>query len=547
MKHIYTFALILATAVLAKAQLFVDNTSNWQQYISTILGGNCVQISNVTYNAGNGTSALYSNFPGFGDGIIITTGQAAFAVGPNDESSAGIDNFLPGDLLLDQQIVGYQTYNATILEFDFVASYSGNVSVDYVFGSEEYEEFVNSSFNDVFGFFVSGGNINGVQNIALIPGTTTPVAINNVNMLLNSQYYVNNDNGTEVEYDGFTVPLTATFYADSGMVYHLKIAIADAGDGVFDSAVFLKTSALNTQSLSGNVTYQGLPVMAGFAELFGFNTDSTAAPLLDTQPIVNGDYTFNNIVSGAYNIRITMDTVLYPNTYPTYFDSAFVWYDADIVTTPCQNYNLGMGLMVLNPGGLGSISGTITGVNGPLKALGTPLENVHVLLVGENDNQVYGFELTNAQGQFAFSNIDNGTYKVVIDAPGLYMQAIRTVVIDDTHKLVTNQNYVIGTNVIALDETVGVDEVAVLGISLYPNPTADNASLRFTLAKNAVVKADIVDITGKLVADLYSGQMAAGKQQLQPSVKALSQGIYFIRLMVDGASVKTIKLIKSGN
>lgn len=550
MKHIYTFLLVLATAISANAQFAVDLNANWQQEIPTILGGNCVQISNVTYNAGQGAAAVYHNFPGFGDGIVITTGVAAFAQGPNNTPSAGNDNGLGGNSQLNQYLPpGTFTYDATWLTFNFVASYSGTVAVDYIFASEEYPEFVNAGFNDIFGFFVQGPTIPGnqEQNIALVPGTQVPVSIDNINPISNSSFYVDNLNGQEIQYDGYTVPLTASFYADSGVVYTLTIAIGDVGDGIFDSAVFLKTYATNTQSLSGNVTYQGAPVTSGIAELFGFNTDSTAAPLLDTQPIVNGDYTFNNVSAGAYNIRITMDTALYPNTYPTYYDSAFVWYDADIVTTPCQNYNLGMGLMVLNPGGLGTISGTITGVNGPLKSLGTPLENVHVLLVGEFDNQVYGFTLTNAQGQFVFNNIDNGTYNIIIDAPGLYMQAIRNITVDDENKLFTNQNYVVGTNVIALDETVGVEEVTVSGVSVYPNPAADNATLRFTLAKNAMVKADIIDITGKLVANLHNGQMAAGKQQLQPSVKALSQGIYFIRLMVDGALAKTIKLVKSGN
>lgn len=549
MKNIYTFALIFFVATLAKAQFAVDLNANWQQEIPTILGGNCVQISNVTYNAGPGTAAVYHNFPGFGDGILITTGVAAFAQGPNNTPSAGNDNGLGGNSQLNQYLpTGTFTYDATWLTFNFVASYSGTVSVDYIFASEEYPEFVNAGFNDIFGFFVQGPNIQGnQQNIAVIPGTQIPVSIDNINQYSNTAYYIDNTNGTEIQYDGYTIPLTASFYADSGVVYTLSIAIGDVGDGIFDSAVFLKTHASNTQSLTGNVTYQGAPVTAGIAELFGFNTDSTAAPLLDTQPIAGGSYTFNNVQAGAYNIRLTMDTAIYPNTYPTYYDSAFVWYDADIVTAPCLNYDLSMGLMVL-PGGTGTVSGTISGVNGPLKSLGTPLANAHVLLVGAADNQVYGFELSNAQGQFVFSNVPNGDYNIVIDAPGLYMQAIRNVVVDDGHKLFTNQNYVIGTNAIAIDNsTVGITENVLSGITLFPNPTADNATLRFTLTKNTMVKAELVDVTGKRVAELYNGQMAAGKQQLQPNVKGLDNGIYFIRLMAEGASAKTLKLVKSGN
>jgi len=393
------------------------------------------------------------------------------------------------------------------------------------------------------------GIVGNQQNIALVPGTQIPVSIDNVNPISNSTYYVDNTNGVDIQYDGYTVPLTASFYADSGVVYTLTITIADVGDGIFDSGVFLKTSALTTQSLTGNVTYQGSPVTAGIAELFGYNTDSTAAPLIDTQPIVNGSYTFPNVQSGAYNVRVTMDTTVYPNTYPTYYDSAYAWYDATIISTPCLNYNLGMGLMVLQNGN-GNVSGTINGINGPLKSAGTPLENIHVLLVGLTDNQVYGFDLTNAAGQFVFSNIPEGDYKIVIDAPGLYLVAAREVSITANNLNHPNQNYLIGDNVIIIDnveEPLLVDETILSGTSLFPNPANDATILRFNLAKNAVVKADIVDVTGKLVTSLYSGQMAAGAQQLQANVKGIANGLYFIRLQVNGAAPKTLKLVKTSN
>ncbi len=548
MKKLYILAVALITLTAANAQLVVDANANWQQYIPTILGGNCVQISNVTYNAGPNTAKLYSNFPGFGDGILITTGIAQAAVGPNYAPDVGYNNNLPGSSLLNQYLVpGTFTYDATWLTFNFVASYSGTVAVDYVFASEEYPEYVNNGFNDIFGFFVQGpGILGGQQNIALVPGTQIPVSIDNINQYTNDTFFVDNTNGPAIQYDGYTVPLTASFYADSGVVYTLTITIADVGDGIFDSGVFLKTSALNTQSLTGNVTYQGSPVTAGIAELFGYNTDSTAAPLIDTQPIANGSYTFPNVQSGAYNVRVTMDTIVYPNTYPTYYDSAYAWYDATIISTPCLNYNLGMGLMVLQ-NGQGNVSGTINGVNGPLKSVGTPLENVHVLLVGTTDNQVYGFDLTNVLGQFVFSNIPEGDYKIVIDAPGLYLAETREVSITANALNHPNQNYLIGDNIIVIEvveEPLAVTENILSGTSLFPNPANDATILRFNLAKNAVVKAEIVDVTGQLIVTLANGQMAAGIQQLQANVKGMASGLYFVRLQVNGGAAKTLKLVK---
>jgi len=149
--------------------------------------------------------------------------------------------------------------DAAVLEFDFTPV-SDTVKFRYVFGSDEYAEWVNSSFNDVFGFFVSGMNPSGGnyvnQNIALIPGTTTPVSINNVNNgtsntgpCTNCAYYTNNTGGFFIEYDGLTVVLTAWLKVLPCFPYHIKIAIADAGDESLDSGVFLEANSFMSSTV----------------------------------------------------------------------------------------------------------------------------------------------------------------------------------------------------------------------------------------------------------------------------------------------------------
>ncbi len=128
------------------------------------------------------------------------------------------------------------------------------VQFNYVFGSEEYCEYVGSNFNDVFGFFISGPGITGNQNIALIPSTTTPVAINNVNHITNSAYYINNNtnnpcqaygafNLAECALDGWTTVFTAVAQLTPCSTYHIKLALADIADGALMSAVFLQANS----------------------------------------------------------------------------------------------------------------------------------------------------------------------------------------------------------------------------------------------------------------------------------------------------------------
>ncbi len=549
MKKLFTLLSALLVITSAKSQLVVDTAANWQQLIPTILGGNCVQISNVTYNAGQGTSAAYTNFPGFGDGILITTGQAINAQGINDNTSLGNDNALGGNSQLNQYLLpGTFTYDATWLTFNFQTAYSGNVTVDYIFASEEFPEFVNAGYNDIFGFFIQSNGVPS-QNIALIPGTQIPVSIDNVNSITNSSFYVDNTNGTGLQYDGYTVPLTAQFYADSGVVYTLTIAIGDVGDGIFDSGVFLKANASNTQSLTGNVNHLGQPAQGGVAELFGFNTDSTVAPLIDAQPIVNGSYTFANVTSGAYNLRVTLDTLLHPGTYPTYFDSVYMWSDATIISAPCTNYDLDMQLMVLN-NGLGDITGTI-GNSGEIfktsKSGSIPYVGAHVYLVSQSDNKVYGFELTNTEGKFHFSGVPDGTYNIMVDAPGLLMEAIRNVTISPTNRVFTNQSYIVGANKIIISENpLPVTENPIVGgVHVRPNPTNGQFTTNFALNTGAYVTADLFNALGQRVMGIYSGQMLPGMQQIEGDISGLPNGVFFLRMATNSNDVVVRKLVKT--
>lgn len=246
------------------AQLQIDSTMTPTQLVQNVLLGGGITVSNVTYTGFPNSISKFTAVGNLGltSGVMLTTGYAAVAYGPNSTSSAGNDVGVPsnfnltpnadGDALLDAIIQvsspGIYSNDAAVLEFDFVPT-SDTVKFRYVFGSEEYPEFV-GSINDVFAFFLTGPGGYNNSNIALIPGTTTPITIGNVNNIDNNQYYVDNEFGTTVEYDGFTTVMTAVAAVTCGQTYHIKLAIADASDGVWDSAVFLEAGSFSS---SGSV------------------------------------------------------------------------------------------------------------------------------------------------------------------------------------------------------------------------------------------------------------------------------------------------------
>ncbi len=219
-----------------------------QELVEDVLITGCLTASNITFTGESEQIGYFSDgIPGldFEIGIIMSTGNVADAPGPNISGSTGDNLGGPGDSDLEAIMSG-EAHDAAILEFDFVPA-SDEVAFEYVFGSEEYMEFANSSFNDGFALFISGGPEGySNENIALIPGTTTPVSINNINETNNSTYYINNETGADIEYDGLTVTLTARADVTACETYHIKMAITDVSDGIYDSAIFLKANSFTS-------------------------------------------------------------------------------------------------------------------------------------------------------------------------------------------------------------------------------------------------------------------------------------------------------------
>lgn len=242
-------ALIVVVAAVPAAALSITASDGTGADLAATLLGSGVTIdgASISYTGPAAASGVFtgglSSGIGISEGIILTTGSAASAVGPNVLDDTTTDNGGDGLALLDGLIPGYLTHDATVLEFDFTSD-SGDLYFNFVFASEEYNEWVGSDYNDVFGFFVDG------VNIALIPGTSTPVSINNVNNGANAAYYNDNDPGDtatpyNIEYDGFTDVFTAMASGLGAGSHTMTIAIADAGDHILDSAVFLQAGTFS--------------------------------------------------------------------------------------------------------------------------------------------------------------------------------------------------------------------------------------------------------------------------------------------------------------
>ena len=277
------------------AQLTIDTSLTARQLVEKLLVGQGVRVGKVTYTGNKLAIAHYTatNLPiDLKEGILLSTGNVFDAVGPNSYpfTTTGFMDVktqrkLKGDKDLNR-VAHNMSYDAAILEFDFIPT-GNKVSFTYCFGSEEYPEYVDSRYNDVFGFFINGPKYHN-KNLATLPLSIIPVTVNSINQHENKQVFIDNDFFTDVkpikvlpnqsgkkvdpkktndtneealminfkvnnkklkklnaslvkylQYDGFTKTLVAWCYVQPFQLYHIKIAIGDVGDNSYDSGVFL--------------------------------------------------------------------------------------------------------------------------------------------------------------------------------------------------------------------------------------------------------------------------------------------------------------------
>jgi outer membrane protein OmpA-like peptidoglycan-associated protein len=256
-----------------------------------------LELTNIRYTGNLNSIGLFScssdSFP-LSNGILLSTGRASQAAGPNNNFGMSGENNTQGDHELDLVCRG-RTFDAAVIEFDFIPS-SENLAFDFVFASEEYPEFVNTPFNDVFAFIITSADTLEKSNIAKLPKTFEPITVNNVNHLKNSGYYVDNPAAGEyyiingilnmatpqffgtdkagkkkekanqankistqcktglcrtIQYDGFTRMITTKKKVIPDKLYHFKIAIADVHDKFYDSGVILRAQSFKSYDKYG--------------------------------------------------------------------------------------------------------------------------------------------------------------------------------------------------------------------------------------------------------------------------------------------------------
>ena len=370
---IFLFSLSVLGNSNAFGQLTTNGTLTPTQYVQDVLLGAGVVASNISFTGNPLAISSFTFAPsgnlGFGNGLLMSTGRAVTGTngpqGPNTGGNITSGFGLPGDADL-AAIAGEPLNNledAVVLEFDFIPQ-SDSVKFNYIFSSEEYNEFVNTSYNDIFAFILSGVTTTlAPVNIALVPGTSLPVSIGNINNGSNTPsnglpnadnpfYFRDNTNSSiDIAYDGLTKVLTARHAVICGQTYHIKLVIADVADGTLDSGVFLEAGSFSSSApfqISSAGTSMGplgdpttIYEDCGYLSL-NFTRPTSNAGVADTlvltisgNAIPGSDYTGLNdsILFGVGVDTVTMQISAFPDGFGDAGDSIYIYYT---YTNPCS-------------------------------------------------------------------------------------------------------------------------------------------------------------------------------------------------------------------
>ena len=329
--------------------VLIDSECNQSFNISSSTGSDFGSTNGIGYFESNGSSWPFEN------GLIMTSGDIINAVGPESGVISDGDYNWPGDADLEAYIPGLNagdTNNASILEFNFVPV-SNNISFDFIFAAEEYGTF-QCTFTDAFAFLLTDSSGN-TTNLAIVPGTTDPISVltvrdsqyNDACESVNEEWFADyyGPGGlppltSPTNFLGHTEVMTAQSSVTPNELYTIKLVVADDGDTLYDSAVFIDGGSFDIGQLdlgddilvsSGNALCEGQEIVLDAGAL---PNNSSIEWFMDGALIENANGVTLSVTETAfYSATITVD-----NTDCSYSDDILVEFFQSPVIVPVNDY-----------------------------------------------------------------------------------------------------------------------------------------------------------------------------------------------------------------
>ncbi|SKB86607.1 choice-of-anchor L domain-containing protein [Daejeonella lutea] len=320
-KALLLISMLIVHSSISNAQIRLSSI-NVNDWVKKNFSGQGVVVGNITHKGYPLSILSFTSSPNVlqvPKGLILSSGNSYNVAGYNNshnQSSTFSDVSVPEVDKDLSAMIKEKLFDVCSIEFDFVPM-DNSIQFNYQFGSDEYPEYVDSPYNDIFAFIVSDET--GSKNIALIPTTNVPVSINTVNFKTNKDHFIDNNlykqvvikrqdpvkstyRGTfpgrvlrgiasvfgspnyagsadrvviapdpellktmdqnlyrNLRYDGITKKLVAQMYVTPYKKCHLKIVLADVSDNIYDSGVFIEDKSLTAKKDPSQPAFQDYP------------------------------------------------------------------------------------------------------------------------------------------------------------------------------------------------------------------------------------------------------------------------------------------------
>lgn len=472
-----------------------------EEYVEKLIGQG-IAYSNVSYVGSpnairsfeNGASGGLS--PYLESGIVLSTGSLVNADvfhGPSSEfrsTSLGQAGFV--ELTL---ISGVSTKDGVMLQFDFVPVHE-SIKIKFQFGSEEYNEWVNTQFNDVFAFFISGPGIEGEKNIALVPFTEDRVMINTVNNgksnscgsgtnSTNPYFYIDNCEGVYNNcIDGFTSHLIAFSEVIPNETYTIKLMLADGTDSIFDTWVFLQEEGIFSEEI---------------------------------EPLPDNVYT-ESIPTSYYTDNYEQDSIGYSANSTE--DSSECWSDAILSVEVPEGYQISNL----------KVEYTMTSYNGALATEQRSMLYSTTLDLGEDTVTAGSYNYPGEEHysrDVNFANGATGTVDFVLKAWRTY----GTGGCNSDYSYVNENTWVI---IPEFEPMASTGDFQKYNFSYYPNPISE---FLFLNANAEITEVNVFNIIGQKL------EVPTFAKNTQIDLSGLSSGNYLVQVKIN-ESVKTFKIVR---
>ncbi|MEL6675301.1 MAG: PKD domain-containing protein [Bacteroidota bacterium] len=333
---------------------------------------------------------------------------------------------------------------------------------------------------------------------------------------------------------------THTYTASGPFFVCLSIVDANGCASSVCDVVFSQTQGL---SISGIVIADSNIVSIGTVYLIQHDSAANTLTLIDSVPMAQSYYQFNNVAPGTYLVKAALDSLdpNYANYLPTYLGDELFWYNA--TSTIVANSSVFNPVIFMiqgaNNGGPGFIGGNISqGAN----KTGDNMQGVLVILMDENGNPI-AYTHTDHNGNYSFDNLPHGTYHVHVEIPGLPTE-VWTVIIGPGADQFTAADFEVNSTHVDAIGTTSIEQFSFGTIGdIYPNPVSQQLNIKVAFDRITDLELSVVNVMGQTLSRKVENGVV-GERLIEWNVQDLAAGTYMLQLRA-GGEVLSKRFIKN--